>query len=107
MAVIDISGSSLSAHQVGETGYYSSHNKRDPHINMQVTGGFDFTRGLITCAQLKTRTIDGKVKLLRRSKYGMCGAGHWVRRSKDRYGAEEEKEFDAQEWREYTKKKLK
>ena len=102
--MVDITNSSLSAHQVGQTGYYASHSKKDYHVNIKVTGGFDFTRGLISCAQLKTGLVDGQVKLFRRSKFGMCGPGHWAQRNKSRYGREEEVPFDSKKWSEYKAK---
>ena len=75
-AVFDITNTTLSAHQ--STGkYYSSHYKKDAGINNALIGGFDFTRGLISCAQLKTKLEDGKLHLKKRMKYGMCGVGSW------------------------------
>ena len=79
---------------MGSGKYYGSHHKRDAGINNALVGYFDFTKGLITCAQLKTKLEDNSIRLKKRIKYGMCGYGNWGKRKISRYGDEIEADYE-------------
>ena len=90
--VIDISSTTLAVRQV--SGYKPQIPVKDLNINVRITGGFDYTKGLISCAPFKT-TLDVKeeILLVRRVKSGMCGPDDWKRRNEDMYGTDVEEPF--------------
>ncbi len=83
--VIDISNTTLAVYQ--DSGLKPRVPLKDANVNVKITGGFDFTKGLISCAPYKTKndsSSESGIVLYRRRKYGMCGKSAWERRKVDR-----------------------
>ena len=91
--VIDISSTTLAVRQV--SGFKRRIPVKDLDINVRITGGFDYTKGLISCAPYKT-TLDTQedIILVHRIKSGMCGPEDWKRRKEDMYGVDIEEPFN-------------
>ncbi len=87
MPVIDISTTALAVYQI--SGVKPEASPEDADVNLKLTGGFDYTRGLISCAPFKTSlNANRTIVLLRRKKSGMCGVEDWNKRHKKLQGIE-------------------
>ena len=91
--VIDISLTTLAIRQI--SGQKPKIPDENIDINMRLTGGFDYTKGLVSCAPYKT-VLDAQedISLVHRVKSGMCGPEDWKRRKIDMYGIDVEEPFN-------------